>query len=184
MAAPNASNVIIPGKGAIFVATAGTTPPDYKTVTPAVPGTGWTCLGHTSVENNVELSKDGGEATTYDSWWEGGIEVTYSATTWSITVGALEVTKDNFDLAFNGKAGTTGGYLVPADIQATQKAMFVIAVQGTKRLGLYIPKVSLSLGDAPAFDREALFEIPLSGNILADNGNVMQWFHASLDKVA
>ncbi len=187
MAAPSADNVIIPGKGAIFVAEVGATPPDYKTVSPTAPGTGWTCLGHTSVENNVSLSKDGGDATSYDSWWDNGIEVTYASTTWSLTVGALEVTKENFDLAFNGEAETVtdhGGYLVPSSIVANKKALFIVAIQGDKRLGLYIPNASVSLGDAPAFDREALFEVPLSANILAYEGNVMEWFHKNLDKAA
>jgi hypothetical protein len=185
MAAPDASNVIVPGKGAIFIAEPGATPPDYKTITPLTPTDGWVCLGHTSVENNVELSKDGGDSTSYDSWWEPGIEVMYASTTWTLTVGALEVTKANFDLAFNGEAEeatTNGGYLVPSAIQATKKAVFVIAVQGEKRLGLYLPQVSISLGDAPTFDNESLFEIPLSGSILSYEGNVMEWFHKSLDK--
>lgn len=187
MAAPDASNVIIPGKGAIFVGEVGATPPDYKTVSPSAPGEGWTCLGHTSVENNVELSKDGGDPTSYDSWWEPGVEVTYASTTWTVNVGALEITKANFDLAFNGDQetnSTSGGYLVPAAIEATKKAIFIIAVQGTKRLGLYLPNVSVSLGDAPSFDNEALFEVPLSGSILAYEGSVMEWFHKSLDKTA
>lgn len=185
MAAPSADNVIIPGKGAIFVAEVGATPPDYKTVTPTAPGQGWVCLGHTSVENNVSLSKDGGDPTSYDSWWDSGIDVTYASTSWTMTVGALEITKANFDLAFNGEAEeatTNGGYLVPSSIVASKKAIFVVAIQGDKRLGLYIPNASISLGDAPTFDREALFEVPLSASLLAYEGNVMEWFHKNLDK--
>lgn len=185
MGAPSAGNVIIPGRGAIFTAEPGTTPPDYHVITPYAPGTGWSSLGHTSVENNVSLSKDGGEATFYDSWWEAAIAVTKSPTNWSVTVGALELSKDNFDLAFSGELETksiTGGYLVPSDIKAVSKAMFVLAVQGEKRMGLYLPSVSISLGDAPAFDREALFELPLAASILSYEGNSMEWFHPSLDK--
>jgi hypothetical protein len=184
----DATNVIIPGKGAIFIGEPGITPPNYKTMSPSAPGTGWAWLGNTSVENNVSLSKDGGDPTTYDGWWDAGIEVTYAATTWTITVNALEMTKTNFDLAFGGKAeiaSTTGGYLVPSDVQSVKKSLFVLAVQGTKRLGLYLPNVSVTLGDAPAFDRESLFELPLSGNVLASpDGNVMEWFAKALDKAA
>lgn len=185
MAPPNAGNVIIPGRGAIFTAAPGATPPDYHTLTPLNPPVAWSSLGHTSVENNVALSKDGGEATFYDSWWEAAIAVTKSPTNWSVTVGALELSKNTFDLAFSGEleeATATGGYLVPSDITSVNKALFILALQGEKRMGLYLPSVSVSLGDAPSFDREALFEIPLSASILSYNGNSMEWFHPSLDK--
>lgn len=187
MAAPNSGNVIIPGRGAIFVAPVGTAFPNYKTLTPQNVATPWRCIGHTSVENNVALSKDGGDATTYDSWWEVAIESTYAATQWSVTANALEMTKENFDLAFNGAqeiTSTTGGYKVPSDIQASQLSVFILAVQGTKRMALGLYKVSLTLGDAPEFDREALFELPLSGTILGVDGYVMEWFHPALDKPA
>lgn len=185
MAAPDSGNVIIPGRGAIFVAPVGTAFPNYKTLTPSNVSGDWRCIGHTSVENGVALNKDGGDATTYDSWWDVAIESTYAATNWSVNANALEMTRDNFDLAFNGEADTesdTGGYKVPSDIQANQVAMFVLAVQGTKRMGLGLYKVSLTLGDAPEFDREALFELPLSGTILGVDGFVMEWFHPKLDK--
>jgi len=187
MGAPNASNVIIPGKGAVFLADTGTTPPNYKTLSPLSPTTPWECLGHTSVENQIALSKDGGDATTFDSWWEAAIEVQRAATTWSVNVNALELSADTFDLAFNGtleNTSETGGYLVPSEIKAVTKAMFVLAVQGDKRMGLYFPNVSITLGDAPEFDAEKLFEIPLSASILSYNGNVMEWFHPSFDKAA
>lgn len=186
MGAPSASNIIIPGKGAIFKGAVGADVPNYKTLSPLGTQTGgWSCLGHTSKENMVSLSKDGGDVTSFDSWWEAAIDVQRAPLTWGVTVNTLEVTKDNFDLAFNGKLETeseTGGYLVPADIQATEIALFILAMQGTKRMGLYIPRVSISLGDAPSFDAEALFELPLSASILSYEGNVIEWFHPSLDK--
>jgi hypothetical protein len=183
----NSSNVIIPGKGAAFIAEPGATPVNYKTVTPSTLPVGWKSLGHTSVENQVALSKEGGEATIYDSWWEAAIDVTRSPNQWGVTVNALELSKDNFDIAFNGELETTtetGGYLVPADVVAVEKALFILAVQGTKRMGVYFPKVSMTLGDAPEFDRESLFELPLSASIMTYEGAVMEWFHPALDKVA
>jgi hypothetical protein len=190
MAAPDSSNVIIPGRGAIFVAPVGTAFPNYKTVTPTNVTGPWVCIGHTSVDNQVALSKDGGDSTTYDSWWANGIEATYAPNVWSLTANALEMTKANFDLAFNGTqetTSTTGGYLVPANVQAVNMALFVLAVSGsgTKRMGLGLFQASITLGDAPEFDREALFELPLAAQVLANaDGNVMEWFHPKLDKAA
>lgn len=183
---PSANNVIIPGRGAIFTAAVGATPPDYHILDPYNTPDAWDSIGHTSVENNVSLSKDGGEATQFDSWWEAAIAIQRSPLNWSLTVGALELRQSNLDLAFSGELETTsatGSYIVPSDIKAVDRAVFVLAVQGDKRMGLYLPAVSITLGDAPSFDREALFELPLAGSILSHEGRVMQWFHPSLDKV-
>lgn len=184
----NPDKIMVPGKGAFFLANPGTTPPNYKTLNPTAPPTGWACLGHTSTENPVTLTKDGGEATKFGSWWSPSIAVTYSDVEWSLTVNALEISKTTLDLAFSGKLETTtetGGYLVPSSIQAVEKAAFILAVQGTKRMGLYLERISISLGDAPSFSPDALFEVPLSAQVLAGaTGFPMEWFHPSLDKGA
>jgi hypothetical protein len=181
----DSKNVIIPGRGAVLLAEPGATPPDYHTVDPRNPPTGWKSLGHTSVENNVSLSKDGGETTTYDSWWEPAIDSIQSPTKWSGTANALEISSATLDLAFSGEletTSTTGGYLVPADISAVEKALLILAVQGNKRMAIYLGRAAITLGDAPSFDREALFEVPLSFSILSYEGHTMEWFHPALDK--
>lgn len=184
----NAANVIIPGRGAVFTAAPGIDSiPDYKTISPDAPGTGWTSLGHTSVDNAVSLGTDGGDATTYDSWWQAAIAVTYASKTWTVTVNPLEISPGTLDLAFGGALETSsdnGGYIVPADVIAVEKALFILALQGTKRMGLFLPRVSITLGDAPTFDPTKLLEIPLTANVLAeDSWGLMEWFHPALDKV-
>lgn len=184
MAGMNAANVIIPGRGAIFLAAPGTAPLEYKTATPETPGlTGWTTLGHTSKDNSVALAKDGGDVQTFDSWWQSALAVIYDPTTWSVTVNALQIEKGTLDLAFNGTIDTDGGYIVPSQVEAVDKAMFILALQGTKRMGLYLPHVSITLGDAPSFDPSKMFEIPLNAAILADNDMVMKWYHPGLESV-
>lgn len=179
----NAANVMIPGRGAIFLAAPLTDAPAYKTMTPDTPGTGWECLGHTSKDNSVALSKSGGDVTSYDSWWSSALAVTYGSNTWNITVGALQIDAGTLDLAFNGTVDTDGGYIVPAAVQAVDRALFVLAMQGDKRMGLYLPKVSITLGDAPTFDPTKLFEIPLSAAVLADENTLMKWYHPGLETI-
>ena len=61
----NANATTIPGKGTVLVAPPDTAAPtDYETLDPTgtLPG-GWEALGHTSRDNNVSLSKSGGDAT-------------------------------------------------------------------------------------------------------------------------
>ncbi len=181
MAGMNAANVIIPGRGAIFTAAPSTLPPAYKTMTPEAPGTGWVSLGHTSKENAVALSKEGGEITSFDSWWTAALAVIYSSNTWSVTVNALQIDVGVLDLAFNGELDEDEGYIVPAAVTAVDKALFILAVQGSKRMGLYLPKVSITLGDAPSFDPTRLFEVPLSAAVLADENTLMKWYHPGLE---
>lgn len=181
MAGMNAAAVIIPGRGAVFSADSGTTPPAYLTMTPAAPGTGWTCLGHTSKDNSVALNKDGGDATSYDSWWQAALAVTYDPNKWSVNVNPLQMEVGVLDLAFNGSLDEDNGYIVPSSIVAVEKALFVLAMQGTNRMGLYLPKVSITLGDAPSFDPTKLFEIPLTGQILDSDGALMKWYHPALE---
>lgn len=181
----NAANVMIPGRGAIFTAEPLTTPPDYKMMTPDTPGEGWTCLGHTSKDNSVALSKSGGDVTSFDSWWTSALAVIYGSNTWNITVGALQIDTGTLDLAFNGTLDPEdGGYIVPAAVEAVDKALFVLAMQGNKRMGLYLPKVSITLGDAPTFDPTKLFEVPLSAAVLADENTLMKWYHPGLEAIA
>lgn len=183
MAGMNAANVMIPGRGAIFTAPVLTAAPDYKTMTPDAPGVGWECLGHTSKDNSVALSKSGGDVTSFDSWWTSALAVIYGSNTWSVSVGALQIDAGVLDLAFNGTVDTDGGYIVPATVQAVDKALFILAVQGTKRMALYLPKVSITLGDAPTFDPSKLFEVPLSAAVLADENTLMKWYHPGLEVV-
>lgn len=184
MAGMTAANVIIPGRGAIFTADVGTAAPNYKTITPDTGGA-WDCLGHTSKENAVSIGKEGGDVTSYDSWWADALAVTYGSNSWTLTVNALELAPHVLDLAFGGEleeTTTTGGYVVPASVVAVEKALFLLALQGTKRMGLYLPKVSITLGDAPTFDPTRFLEIPLSAAVLSDSDALMEWFHPSLDK--
>lgn len=60
---------IIPGKGFVLVGPVDTKVPDLGAVNlnDADTFTGWQWLGHTSRENTVALSKEGGEASTLEN---------------------------------------------------------------------------------------------------------------------
>ncbi|WP_382307281.1 hypothetical protein [Herbiconiux sp. UC225_62] len=141
--------VFLPGRGLPFLAAVDTAPPAYKTMTPAAPGTGWEAAGHTSRENNVSLSKNGGEATTTGSWWTPALRTTYSDTTYTGTIASLQMDKLTLDLAFNGAIDTDDGYIVPSTLTPVEKALFILCLDGIDRMGVYFPRVSIGIGDAP-----------------------------------
>jgi hypothetical protein len=189
----NAAATTIPGKGTVLVAAPDTAPPtDFLTLDPTSGGaagpivgaTGWSSFGHTSRDNNVTLSKDGGDVTSVGSWWDEVIRSTRAATNWTATINSIQIDAQTLGLAFGGGTLDTvkGSYAV-GDIVPQNKALFILVVDNTgQRLGLYIPNTSVSIGDAPEFSIDAFFEIQISAAIAnsATTGKKFTWFHPAL----
>lgn len=189
----NPAATIIPGKGTVLVADPDKAPPvDYMTLNPAdktalaTAAPGWETLGHTSRENMVAMSKEGGEATQSGSWWEEALVSNYAATNWGLTVNSLQVDALTLGLAFGGGTldATKGSYLVK-DIKPTAKALYILMVGGNTRMGIYIPNTTVSIGDAPELAIDAFFEISLSAAILNSptSGARFQFFSPALKAV-
>lgn len=183
----NPDATIIPGKGTVLVADPDTAvPTNYETLDPlTLPtgGVGWQALGHTSRENTVSMNKEGGEASQSGSWWEQALDSSYEATTWGINVASLQVDALTLGLAFGGGTLDTakGSYLVK-DIVPQRKALFILMVGGNRRMGIYIPNTTVSVGDAPEIAIDTFFEISLSASILNSptTGARFQFFHPAL----
>lgn len=165
----NKSATIVPGHGTLFVADANTDMPagglDAFALTGAAPA-GWINLGHTSKANTAAFSKEGGEKTVLDTWLADNVDVVYSATQWGLGFNSLQVDEDNLNLAFGGFFDADGGYVVPSSNPGQEKAIFLLATDGTGKLGFYIPNTSVAVGDAPSIDTSTFLEIPLSASIL------------------
>jgi hypothetical protein len=176
-------SIFIPGQGAV-----GTQPPNHLTITPdnlATEAPDWTWIGDTSTENNVSLSKEGGEVTRMHGWWKRNRHAEQSPTEWALSVNAIEIIKTSLDLAFNGRVDATdGAYVIPTKSQPVEKAVFLLILFGTERMGIYLGKTSISLGDAPEFDPEAFLELPLSAAILSDDVDLMRWYVPALTGAA
>ncbi|WP_413600850.1 hypothetical protein [Curtobacterium sp. Curtsp57] len=165
----DAGTLVVPGHGTVFTAPKNTPMP---TAGPSAFGlnaapTGWVNIGHTSQENMVSFSTDGGDATALSTWLQDNVRTIYAATSWSLGINALQLDKPNLDLAFNGEVDEDGGYIVPGSNGGLEMALFVLAVDTTGKLGFYIPNTSTKLGDSPSFDTENFLELPLSSSIQA-----------------
>lgn len=163
--------LIVPGHGTLFWA-------ESEAVLPANPldafrldGTepvGWRDLGHTSKENTIAFSKEGGDKTQLDTFYRDAVRVVYGALQWGATVGALQIDKQTLDLAFGGQLDTTSGrYVVPAAPQPKTGQGFILFQDVTDSMGFWIPNLQASIGDAPSVSTEGFFEIQLSLSILA-----------------
>ncbi len=171
--AVEANTLIVPGHGTVFTAAPNTALPAapltaFGLSTDSV-GTGpaeWKNLGHTSKQNTVSFSKEGGEKTTLDTWLADAVRSTTSAESWSIGINALQISKDVLDLAFAG--ALSGGKYSLVSGNVTKKALVVLCQDANNdKLGFYLPSVDVSLGDVPTIDTENFLEIPLTGAILS-----------------
>lgn len=174
----DSTKLIIPGKGTVFYAPAGTRPPTIPLGATGFdllrdgPGS-WRNLGHTSKNNTIAFTKEGGEVETIDTFLADAVRTTTSGVTWGMTIPALQFDQDNLSLAFNGAFDTsTGGYIVasPAPVNV---ALFVYFKDTTGALGFWIPSVDISVGDAPSVDTANFFELPLTATFLSAGSNVM-----------
>lgn len=166
----NAGSVIIPGKGTVFVGPPNAAPLDKAALDPATPSTylGWECLGHTSRDNAVSLSKEGGDATNLGSWWDPNLVSNRDAVSWGFTVNSLQVDSTTLLLAFpNGRITTGGLFVVPSDGGAVERSIYILCIDGSKRMGIHSPRSSISLGEAPSIATDSFFEIQLSGSMLS-----------------
>lgn len=175
--AADAGTLFIPGHGTVFRAPANTpmpaAGPTAFTLGSTVP-TGWTSLGHTSTENMISFTTDGGDATVLNTWLQDAVRTIYAATNWSLGINALQMDKPTLDLAFNGAVDAEdGGYIIPAANGGLENALFVLAKDTTASLGFYIPNTSTKLGDSPVFDTENFTELPLLSSIQAADPDVI-----------
>lgn len=181
----DSSSIIIPGRGTVLIANVDTPPINFDKfdLTKANTYTGWT-ISHTSSDDAVELSKDGGDATQFDTWEQDAVRTTYAATTITWTASKLQLDQDTFAMAFGGGANTwdaaTKSYKV-SELLSTEKAATIIMIDGTgARGGVYFPRNSIALGDMPKVDPAKMLEINISATVLAsaNTGIRMQWFGA------
>lgn len=166
----DATTLVIPGHGTVFHAPVNTKPPatpleafDLQTDGPSP----WVNLGHTSKQNTIAFTKEGGEKESIDTFLADAVRTTSSSVTWGVTIAALQFDEDTLDLAFNGEFDTTtGGYTVatPAPLSA---ALFLYFQDTTGSVGFWIPNTEVSLGDAPSVDVAQFLELPLSVSILS-----------------
>lgn len=172
----DATAKIVPGHGTLFVADVNTPVPANPltafTLT-GTPPTGWVNLGHTSKDNTAAFTRDGGDKTVLPSWLADGVFTIYAATNWGLTINSIQIDELSLDLAFGGSFDTDGGYIIPASNDGVEKALFLLATDGTGALGFYQPNTSVALGDAPSIKTDGFFELPLAASIMAADAAVI-----------
>jgi hypothetical protein len=172
------SSVYIPGTGFIYLAPASTAVPASLT-SPAAP---WVNLGHTSLDDGITITRDGGDSEVLGTWQNPSLRERKDPTTFALTMVAHQVDNTVLGLYFGGGDATgTGKFGVNATTGTTDKAMYVRIVDGANSLGLYLPKVSLSSEDDVSMDAQGFLSFPLRATVLqVTSQNLMEWIGTGL----
>lgn len=175
----DATKMVIPGRGTVFHAPKNTPCPSNPlgpsgfTLT-GNPPSGWTNLGHTSKQNTLAFTKEGGEPEKLGTFLADAQRTIYSDLSWGMTVPALQFDGDVLDMAFNGDFNPeTGGYIVPGSVVPVEAALFVYFKDTTGALGFWVPNTVVTLGEAPGTDPANFYELPLNVSIQGATSDVI-----------
>lgn len=160
------------GSGHVLVSdytggSAGAEPTHAQLLTFASSGTtpsNWDPLGHTSQDNLLEPSQDGGEVTTSGSWQKPTLKTTQEPVTESITVPSIQLL-DNKVLTLyygGGDYSTPKRFIGPATPTPVEKRVCFVLIDGVAKVaGLYWPKCSITRAEGWSVSTENPTELPL-----------------------
>ncbi|MFD5599178.1 hypothetical protein ACFWHR_03880 [Leucobacter sp. NPDC058333] len=167
----------IPGFGTVFTAPPNTPLPEggITAFTREADTVGdFDNLGHTSSENTIELSVDGGDAQSKRSWLRSNLVTIYEGITWSAAGSSIQCDKATVQKIYNGWDTADGkGSVIGATKEGINLAMVILAEDDTGNLGFYIPNQNFTFGDAPSFDVENFFELPFAASFQAPASGVL-----------
>ena len=172
------SAVLIPGTGHMYTAPAETAMPANLTA-PASP---WEDLGHTSRDDGLTITRDGGDSETIGTWQNPSLRERRDPTTFAITAFAHQVDNEVLQMYFGpGDISVAGQFGVTSSTATIERAMYIRIIDGTNEAGLYLPKVSISSDDDVEVDVEGFLAFPIRMTVLQVTGsNLMTWLGAEL----
>lgn len=179
----DATKLVIPGHGTVFHAPKNTLPPTAgleafsltanEVMNNDTVPVAWKNLGHTSKQNTIAFTKEGGERESIDTFLADAVRTSTGSVSWGINVAALQFDADNLDLAFDGDFDpATGGYTV-AGSGSVETALFLYFKDNTGSIGFWLPNTEMSLGEAPSVDTAQFLELPLTASILSAPASVI-----------
>lgn len=168
------SAVVIPGTGHVWIAPAGTAKPaDLSN-----PGSPWAELGHTSIDDGMTITRDGGDSEVLGTWQNPSLRERRDPVVFALTLHLLQIDNNTLDLYFGGgDVSVEGVFGVNLISQPAERAMFIKIVDGSNEFPFYIPKTSIASDDDVEADVEAFLAWPIRATILGVTGsNLMEFY--------
>lgn len=163
------------GTGRFYTGAVGAAAPADKAALLA-PGATWTDLGHTSLEDIIAFSSEGGDVTTLGTLQSPVLRTKTAARTESFTINVQQWDSASLKLYYgsNFDVISTGAIFsgVPTAPVKTTKAFLAVFQDGASVFALYAPKAEIFRGDDVDFsDTEALANLPLVITPLVNGSN-------------
>jgi hypothetical protein len=130
-----------------------------------VPGVDWENVGHTSLEDILNITSEGGDATTLGTLQNKTLRTKYSTRTETLTFTLMQFDTPSLKLFYGSNAtvdGATGAVQVPINPTPTVKAFLAVFVDGSNVFAFHAPKAEIyRADDLSVADTENLAGLPL-----------------------
>lgn len=162
--------------------TGGTTPAAPVTLVNAP--NGWKNVGHTSRGDLPEFGFDGGDREVRGTWQNESLrEIQTEAIADYLTLFLHQFDTDSFELYYGvdasstvGVFGVAGGTPVPVE-----RALLVIIVDGSGKVGFYSPKASIRRDDSIELAVDDFAAVPVRATFLkSGSSNKFEWISETL----
>lgn len=164
-----------------YTADVGTAAPEN----PVEPGPEWENVGHTPLEDILQMTSEGGEKTTLGSLQNRNLKNSYSPkqTTFNFAIHQFDTAGLKLYLGSNAveKDGRIGPHDTP---QPTSAAWLVVIIDGGQYFDFYVPKADiLGADDIALADTESLSSLPLAVTPLRMQSESAAWFTSGVKSV-
>lgn len=162
----NDNAVMVPGKGYFYIAPTGTAAPTGS----GEPGGPWINVGHTSRDEPLTISREGGDRETLGSWQNEALRERIEPTTYQMSFRLLQYDELAHTLYYGGgQVGSGGRFEVPKTPKPQEHALYVVIVDGANTWDRHFPKTSILGSDDEEHDVENLSGMPVAATILGDS---------------
>lgn len=160
----------------------GSTPDMVVTVTTAV--NGWKNVGHTSRDDMPEFGFDGGDTEVKGTWQKKRLReiATGDPVADSVTINLSQWDAESLQLYYGeDSAATTGVFGVSGDFAPLERALLIVILDGSVRIGFYSPKASIKRDDAINLPVDDLASLPIKATFLNLGARrLFDWISADL----
>jgi hypothetical protein len=181
--AQNDQAVITASRGFIFVADPDTPPPTPAQVKAFDPETGlmqgWDSVGHTARDELPEMGFDGGDTEVRGTWQSAAFrEVVTEAPADYVTFNVHQFDRLGLSLYYGVSDPGPVQHVFAvqeASARTTEKALLIIIVDGTVRVGFHAGRTSIRREAAISLSTDGFAYLPLRSTFLKGNGPLFEW---------
>lgn len=152
---------------------------------PSKPTSPWEEVGHTTMDNILSFSSEGGEKSVLGSLQNRNLRTSYSDRSNTFSFNIHQYDDAGMKLYLGSNSVDKGGRIGPADTpRPTQVAWYVCVEDGERYFDFYVPKADiLGAEDLSLADTESLAFLPLQVVPLKNAGETSAWYMKPVSKL-